>query len=491
MRFFVIFLVVSGLGFPLKAEKILQVCDDIAEPQSLNPYQVFSEKTHNIIQQILEGLIRFNPKGGFEPALAERWERLGPEKIRFFLRKDVSFHNGEPADAKAVKFSIERYVDPKVKFPAIGYLGTIRSVEIVDEHTVDVLTNGPDGLLLNRLAAWVHIMPPKYFEKVGDAGFAQSPVGTGAFQFDQWIKGERIVLKANKNYWMKGFPRMDGLVFQFIPSEQQVEKLLKGEVDIVTELPGTRTADVMNSGIAKVAKQDSLYAMVAAFNSLGGQLKDRRLRQAISHAVNAEEIIRYDVFGNGKRIATSTMPGEEGHEPELAPYAYDKKKARALLKEAGFEKGLKITALVKEQGMRAGKIIKKQLMDVGIEMEIHLSKDANGVQDIASRSWDMYVGGCPDPMVHSFFIQSIFFYSKSPYALSKNPYYDSLLEGMAMTLDPDERKKKARLLNQYLYNEVLGSFIYQRIKTYGVSNKIEFTPYVTGMAYFFSVSKED
>ncbi len=95
----------------------LRVCDDIAGPMSLNPYQVFSEKAHTLLQQTLEGLVRFKSDGTIEPALAVKWEAIPPFTERFHLRKGVTFHNGKPFNAQAVKFSLGGYVNPATNYP--------------------------------------------------------------------------------------------------------------------------------------------------------------------------------------------------------------------------------------------------------------------------------------------------------------------------------------------------------------------------------------
>src|ERR1051326_7323724 len=153
---------------------ILRVCDDIKDPPNLDPFQVFSEKTHTIIQQALEGLVRLNTDGKLEPALAESWERIDEKTIRFHLRKNVLFHNGEMFDAKAVKFSLEHYVDPETKYPGFGFVSTIARVSILDDHTIDIITHIPDGLILNRLAAFCQIVPPLYYQKVGPEIFGKA-----------------------------------------------------------------------------------------------------------------------------------------------------------------------------------------------------------------------------------------------------------------------------------------------------------------------------
>jgi peptide/nickel transport system substrate-binding protein len=465
----------------------LVVCDDVSDPLTLDPQKQFSEKNHILLQQIFDGLVRFNPDGKIEPALAVSWERMDPLRMRFKLRREVLFHNGEPFNSRAVHFTIQRYLDPRTGFPALGFLGPLASAEIVDDHTVDVITKSPDGLLLNRLAGFILIVPPDYVAEKGDNALRSSPIGTGPFRFERWDKGNKIVLSANQKYWAKGFPKVNGLVFRFIPSDKQVESLISGEVDIVTELPGTRTTETMQSRTAQVIKKETFFTVVGALNFSKGALKDKRVRQALNYGINRDEIIRYDTFGNGRPIATVTMPGEEGHNPKLKPYPYDPAKARALLKEAGYKDGLKLKVLVKEQSARTVGIIKKQLEAIGVEFVIRMATDSSILQDTASGFWDIFFFPCTDPMAHTFFIQSISCYSKSPYSLGKDPKYDAILESMTVTLDASEREKKAWELDEFLYKEALCLFTYQRLRTYGVNRTIKFTPYITGMPHYYAV----
>src|SRR5581483_8584118 len=118
----------------------------------LDPPKAFSEKTQTVVQQIYEGLVRFGPDGAVEPALAERWERVDPLRMRFHLRPGVVFHDGETFEAEHVRRSIERYLDPAIRSPAAGFMAPIVSAVALDTATVDIVTARPDGLLLNRLA---------------------------------------------------------------------------------------------------------------------------------------------------------------------------------------------------------------------------------------------------------------------------------------------------------------------------------------------------
>lgn len=469
----------------------LVVCDDVNPPLTLDPQKEFSEKNHTLLQQIYEGLVRFDTDGKIEPALAVSWERIDPLRMRFHLRKGVKFHNGDPLTAESVKFTIARYLDPQTGFPALGFINSLDRAEVVNEHTVDLITKFPDGILLNRLAGFILMVPEKYLAEHGEKAFNEKPVGTGPFSFSGWNGGQEIVLVRNKTYWMNNVPKVDKLIFRFVPWERQVEELLSGKIDIVTELPGTRTSDVMRSKTARVIKKDTLYEMIIPISVSSGPLSDVRVRKALNYAMDKEEIIRYDLLGNGIILGGIAMKGEEGHNPDLFPYPYDPQKARALLKEAGYDGNLKLRMLFKEQGARAAGVIRKQFQRVGIQVSAVSTNDSHVVRDIGLKTWDLVVGGCPDPMVHSYFILSLLLHSSSPYSISNYPEFDRRLEDMVATLDSNDRNRKAKALDRFVYDESLTLFTYQRIKTYGVNNKIKFNPSITGMPHFFPVLKDD
>ena len=464
----------------------LVVCDDISDPLSLDPHKQFSEKNLTICQQLYDGLLRFDPDGHIEPALAVSWKRLDPLKIEFKLRKGVLFHNGEPFSAGSVKFTIDRYLDPKTGFPALSFLSSLDHVEIVDDYTVVIVTKFPDGLLLNRLAGFVLMVPQAYIGKVGEAEFARNPVGTGAFRFASWETGKGITLDRNPSYWMPGYPKAEGLTFRFIPTERQLEELFAGRVDILTELPGTATMAVAKNPGTGVVKKESFYTLAANFNVARGPLKDRRVRQAINYATNKDELIRYDLMGNGRPLATFSMRGEEGFNPDLRPYPYDPAKAAKLLKAAGYEQGFKLKAFVKSTGERAARILKIQWKQVGVDLDYEGKNEGDFISQVKSSDLDLAFGGCPDPMAHVFFIQSISLFSQSPYSILSVPEYDRRLLEMASTLDDGMRVSLAQKLDQYIHDEALGVFTYQKTKTYGVRRGVVFTPHVTGMPALYS-----
>jgi peptide/nickel transport system substrate-binding protein len=480
---------VFWVGASLAALKgTLVVCDDVQDPVAVDPHKEFAEKAHAIVVQMFEGLLKFTSDGEFEPALATSWNRLSDLKVQFKLREGVKFHNGEPFNAKSVKFSIERYLNPTTKFPALGFVNSLDSVEIVDDYTVNVVTKFPDGILFYRLAFFIMMVPPEYLNKIGEEEFGRHPVGTGPFKFVRWDKGKQIVMEAYEGYWRKEFPNVKRLLFKFVPSAKQVGMLLNGELDIVTELPGTYTLKVMRSKGVKIIKSPTLSTVFASLNNNKGPLGNRKVRQALNYAINKEMLIKYDVKGNGREIATLTMLGEFGHNPHLKPYTYDIQKAKKLLTEAGYPDGFKLDVVVKAQGERTGKIISEQLRKIGIKVTLTTTTDAKQFDDFVRKDWDAFIAQCPDPMYHAYFIQGIAVYSKSPFSRVKSEKYDELYEKMISTIDPYKQKEIAYKLDEFLYNEALSIFTYQRIKTYGVRNNVNFAPYIGGVNYFYGAS---
>lgn len=467
------------------AARELMVADDVTDPMTLDPHRQFSEKNHTICQQIFDGLIRFDPDGKIEPALAVSWQRIDATRMRFKLREGVEFHNGEPFDSAAVRFSIERYLDPVTGFPARAFIDSIDRVETPDRYTADIVTKYPDGILLNRLAGFILIAPPKYIAEKGGNYFASHPVGTGAFVFRSWEKGRRINLSANRKYWLSGYPRLDGLVFKFIPQAGQLAALFSGDVDLITNLPGSQTLKVMTHPGTTVLKKASFYTVIASIDRSTGPLSNLYVRQALNHALDKSALVRYDLLGNGWPIASISMPGEFGHNGGLAPYAFDLKKARELLLKAGYPKGFELKVLVKANTERTARIIATDLKRIGVVLNATLVSDADLVREFASGKYEMAIGDIPDPMCHSYFIQTLILHSGSPYALSSDPEFDEMLDEMASTTDNESLRKKAEVLDRYIYENAYSLFTYQKIALYGLSANVNFIPYLSRMPYYY------
>ncbi len=461
------------------------VCDDTQEPLTLDPQKEFTEKNHTVVQQIFDGLVRFDPKGMIEPSLATSWDRINPTTVQFHLRSGVLFHNGEPFDARAVKFSIERYLDPATAFPARGFIDSIDHVDIIDLHTINLVTKYPDSLLLNRLAGFIVIVPPAYVVRNHGQDWNEHPVGTGAFQFKSWKHNQEIELEANPHYWEQGWPKITHLYFRFLDTKDQLRELIEGGLGMATDIPGTETLNIERSRTATVIKCPTLYTVAASFNVTTGPLKNIYLRQALNYAIDKEELIRYDLLGNGYPVKSLVLTDESTplDESKLDLYPYDPEKAKELLKMANYDARVPLRML-EVKAERAAKIIIAQWKRVGIAAQMVSSTDAKINEDVRKADWDIVLGACPDPMHHPFFIHSIFLYSKSPFSLTRDPELDKLIEALPQEFDPAREDQKIQQLASYVNKNALSLFTYQRIKTYGVHKNVHFQAYSSGMPYF-------
>jgi peptide/nickel transport system substrate-binding protein len=239
------------------------------------------------------------------------------------------------------------------------------------------------------------------------------------------------------------------------------------------------------SQVARIVKTPSLYTVAGSFNTNSGPMRDERIRQALNYAIDKRELIRYDLLGNGTPIHTLTLKGHESVTVStgMNTYDYDPVKARALLKAAGIDGELKISVL-EVKGTRTAKIIAKQWKRVGVEAEVVSTTDAMVKDDIKKRHWDVFLGGCPDPMYHSFFIQSIFLYSRSPYSLIQDAELDHLIDQVVGETDPQEQSRRSGELAAYVNQKALTIYTYQRFKTEGVARDVTFEPSISSMPYF-------
>lgn len=471
----------------------LVVVNDVTDPVSLDPHREFDASSDNIVNQIFDGLVRLSPQGLIEPALAESWSRVDDLTVEFRLRQGVEFHDGEPFTAEAVRFSFLRQTDPTAPAPNAGVLSGLAEVQVVDERTVRLKTRKPDGLLLNKLPMFFKILPPAYLKKVGDEGFSAKPVGTGPYRFLRWDRGREIELEANPRYWMPGRPAIRSLIFRFVPTARQLDALVIGEADMLTDLSGLETIRVARTPDNRVMKTESIYAVSLIPNSRKPPFSDVRARRALAHLVDPEELIRYAAKGNGRRLAGFTVPGQFGHHPAIAGYDRDKPRAARLLREAGFEAGRKIKVLVREEIRSFGLVLVSQLKRGGIDAELEIASQEKIYQKVVRPNldpllpqWDgdLLITHYVDPTAHAYFPYMIFVHSKGPYSLARDPEFDALFDEMTQTVSVDRQKELCFKLEEMVVDKALALSPVQVIRPFGIKKTLRYEPYIAGMLDF-------
>ncbi|MEK6709692.1 MAG: ABC transporter substrate-binding protein [Nitrospinota bacterium] len=281
-----------------------------------------------------------------KPWLAEKLERLSAQAFKFTIRQGAKFNDGAPVTAEAVKYSIGRIFDPQVKSRLLAYFKDIREVEVVDARTVIIHTRAPSNGLPNLLRSWGSIMNPKT-KDMDPAEISRNSHGSGPYVLKEWTKGQKMVFEANPHWWGNAmYPdRPKTLILRRIQEHTtRVKALQAGEVDIITAIPAHEVAAIKADPKLDVINIPGVRIMYVGFFTLhGGPFADKRVRQAVNHAVNTEQIIKTFLGGFADPFFQMLHPWMySGYSPKVTSwYPYDLNKAKQLMKEAGYEQGFK------------------------------------------------------------------------------------------------------------------------------------------------------
>jgi len=307
------------------------------EANTLDPHFATSTIEWTILMNVLEPLVARADDMRVTPALAERWEVDASRKVwTFHLRKGVKFTNGEPLDARAVRYTFERMRDKKLR-PRSTVPGRIAldRVEEVDAHTVRLHTRTPIAIV----PVWLvnaFILPPKHYSATPPKEVLSQPVGTGPYKLTEWVKDSHIRMEANGDWW-GGKPKIPTVVWRPVPeTSARLAELETGGADLITNITGdqAKVLDGKKPGFQSFNVQGGRRIYIG-IRTDWGPFGDKRVRQAMNHAVNFEVVIQKFLHGHGARMASVVLP--PNNNPGVSSYKFDPAKAKALLAEAGLK----------------------------------------------------------------------------------------------------------------------------------------------------------
>lgn len=429
---------------------------------------------------MFDALTRFTDTGELESALATEWKSVDPTTWRFTLRKGVKFHNGEDFRANSVKATIDRVLDANNKLTITSRVGNVKEARVVDEYTVDIITKGPDALL-PKVMSVVLIIPATYYSQVGAQKFTDNPVGTGAFKFKELVVGDHFSLVAAEDSW-RGRPRVDQVEIKIVPDASSRSAALKtGDVDIAHNLPTDQLEDLKKSGAQVVTTVLGRTATIFVDPLKDTPLKDKRVRQAVLHAVDTESIVKTVMGGYGRAAAGQILgPDGFGYNPNVKAYPYDPAKAKALLKEAGFPNGfpikLETPVGVNVNDKETAEAVAGFLLAVGINAQVSPLEYAGFLDRTSGRNVDgrapLFLYG-PDylPLMDGDFPLS-FFASSHPSKRYNNPQFDKLFLETRSTLDIQKRKENFQAIQAMLHEDAVILPLYQMPLILGVNKNI-------------------
>jgi peptide/nickel transport system substrate-binding protein len=340
-------------------------------PSSLDPATGGAGSDHAFLFTMYDTLTEWEfetlkPK----PGLAESWSFPDPTTFVLNVRPGVTFHDGTPLDAEAVKFNLERNKsDPKSNIKAD--LATVASVEVSGPMQVTLKLNTPDAALPGILADRAGMMvSPAALKASATGNVTRTPVGAGAYAFVSWADGERIVVKRNEKYWKASRPYPDGIEFAIISElTTGVRSVTAGQNDLIYQLPPRQKAVVERSNNLKVVNGPTLYVFQVFVNWAKPPFDDIRVRKAFNFAIDREAFVKAALAGLAEPAYMNLPKSHWAYDKSVAElYPYDPDKARKLLAEAGFKEGtpIEIGGYPDQDAVQREEILIEQLRKAGI-----------------------------------------------------------------------------------------------------------------------------
>jgi len=434
------------------------------EPPNLDPTGGAAAAIDEVVYaNVFEGLTRFGPDGSVNPGLAHDWViSEDGTQYTFHLREGVTFHDGSAMTAEDVVFSLDRARADGSTNAQPALFANIVSVEAVDDTTVTVTLDGPDGAFLFDMA-WgdAVIVAPESAETN-----ATNPIGTGPFAFSEWVQGDRVELVRNDAYWGDA-AALDAATFRFISDPNaQFAAMMAGDVDAFPNFSAPETlsqfeADPRFAVIVGSTEGETILAM----NNMQAPLDDVRVRQAISHAINRQDIIDGAMFGYGTPIGTHFAPHNPDYVDLTGGSAYDPDAARALLDEAGVsDLTLRLALPPPSYARRGGEIIAAQLREVGIETEITNLEWAQWLEQVfRGKDFDLTIVSHTEPADINIYARPEYYFQYD------NDEFQGLMQTLAATSDPAERTALNQQAQEMIAGDFVNGYLFQLAKT-GVAN---------------------
>jgi ABC-type dipeptide transport system, periplasmic component len=428
------------------AEKTLTIGVD-QEAVGLDPHVVTAFSSMRRIDLLYNRLVRLDENLVVVPDLAESWDIPDNTTYVFHLRKGVKFHNGREMTADDVQYSLNRILDPKTASPGRSYISLVTAVDVVDKYTVKLHLSSPlasllDGLTSNNCS----IVPKEVVEANGN--LQKVECGTGPFILKEWVADNSMTLVKNPNYFEKGAPALDKVIFRVIPEQASLLAGVKsGDLDMATINDGAIIRQAAKDSKIVLMSKPGLNMRIFSFNCTRKPFDDVRVRQAVASTLNKIEILTIGEFGMGKptgpipvsatQWAKSVVDLPFGITPDLA-------KAKKLLADSGYPNGFsfKITcSSTYEGGLAVAQVAQSELAKVGIKADLEVVEWGVYIDKWTKRDYDSMIelrGGSGEP--DRFLYRTFYSTGAVNNFMFKDANVDKLLDQGRTQTVPAERK---------------------------------------------------
>lgn len=441
--------------------------------------------TETIHVNLYSYLFKRDDSGEPKGELVESYDQVDGLTWEMTLKDGITFHNGDPLTSEDVKFTLERVATDSSLIDHPNYK-QIKEVDIIDDHTFRVITHDPDPSLLYRLSrVGSGIMPKDYIEENGLDHFLQNPIGTGPYQFVEWVRDSHITFKPYEDYALDVDEEWDEVVFRIIPENStRVSELLTGGIDIAENVPPHQIDQLESNGdINVITGGDTSRVMIlVARQSDGYVTQDPKLLEAIDYAIDVNSIIENILGGSGVPTLTRIVEGVFGsHEDLYDNYNYDKEYAKQLVDESSYS-GEEITLHSPQgrylQDKEVAEMITAMLNEVGINVKLNLM-EWNTFLEMrnAKENEELYFIGFGISLGDA--QQALDYYTKER-GEGETDYYneevEELLNASRVNMDEEERVEQLRRIQEIIAEDRPHITLYEAQVIYGVSDHLDFKP---------------
>ncbi len=415
----------------------------VSDPVTLDPALMASFFELSTQYLIHEPLLHMTPDLEIEPGLVESYEVEDDVIYSFTLREGLTFHDGTPLDAEAVKANFDRMLDPDTGSPRQSELGPVESVEVTGPLSFTITLSEPYAPFLSVLTNRAGMMvSPTALEELGE-DFANQAVGAGPFKVKSWLKNSDLVLERFDGYWREGQPYLDGVVLRPLADETvRLTNLRSGSLQLINDVPPQNVASLQDDGNLQLFERPGLGFNDIALNTTRPPFDDVRVRQALWYAIDPNVIQQVVFFGTGQ-VAYGPIPPSISwaYDPSFQPYQRDVERARSLLDEAGLERVLfTLTVTNSPVQVRIAEIVQAQAAEAGFDVDIKQIDSTSLISVLVERDFDAAWApwsGRPDPdgNMFNYFTMD----GANNFAGYENEELDGLLREARRTLDQTAR----------------------------------------------------
>ena len=433
---------------------------------------------------IYDSLTRINQDGALVPWLAESWKLVDPSTWQFTLKPNLEFSNGEKLNANAVASTLTYLIsDEKGKATNAGAdARTIVSATAIDERTVEIKTSAPNPVVPS-LAAIFFVFEPKAWKDLGAEGYASRPVTSGPFRVESWSDNQAKMVAFDKS-WRK--PKVQRLTITELPEQvTRLQGVLSNQLDVVIGMSPDDIKQLQDAGHAVKTYPSTITMAVALhttdfvgkYGDKGTPFRDRRVRQAMNHAVDREAILREILGGNGRLASQPGNPASFGYDPAIRPYEYNPARARQLLTEAGYPNGFEFAlevitgALPKDREIYT--FVGESLAKVGVKAEVRLITLPDYLRKHLQGKWEGQAMGLAFRVEPTMDVARVFSSWTCRWPQKFFCVEDMMpsIDASDREMDPDKRRKLLQEVSRRMNEEANALFLVNHVDIYGINKR--------------------